>query len=262
MGKIEVSEISTGDRRGRCPHKIYKTMPNDYDRMGNLYSDRVDTKPHNALYERPATLSLLPPLAGLTVLDAGCGNGWYAERFFDAGAGRVVSFDGSPVMVAQTRARVGARAEVCQADLSAPLPFAATGAFDLVVAPLCLHYVADWTAPFAEFHRALRPGGLLVFSTHHPASDFAHHPAKSYFDTCPVSEVWGELGTVHFFRRPLSAITDALGATGFTLDKLLEPLPTLAFRDAHPQVYERLLRHPEFLCIRARASSPPARPDY
>ena len=52
-----------------------------YETLAEAYAAVVDTKPHNAYYERPATLSLLPEVRGKRVLDAGCGpafiqNGW------------------------------------------------------------------------------------------------------------------------------------------------------------------------------------------
>lgn len=50
-----------------------------YDALAEAYAARADTKPHNAYYERPATLSLLPDVVGKRVLDAGCGPGIYTE---------------------------------------------------------------------------------------------------------------------------------------------------------------------------------------
>jgi hypothetical protein len=41
-----------------------------YEALAESYAARVDTKPHNAYCERPATLSLLPAIGGKRVLDA------------------------------------------------------------------------------------------------------------------------------------------------------------------------------------------------
>ena len=60
--------------------------------LAEAYSAKVETKAHNALYERPATLSLLPPVKGKRVLDAGCGPGVTAQWLVDRGA-EVVGFD-------------------------------------------------------------------------------------------------------------------------------------------------------------------------
>ena len=41
-----------------------------YEILAEAYASVVDTKPHNAYYERPATLSLLPEVRRKRVLDA------------------------------------------------------------------------------------------------------------------------------------------------------------------------------------------------
>jgi hypothetical protein len=46
-----------------------------YSRLADASAARIDTKAHNAYYDRPAVLSLLPPVEGKRVLDAGCGPG-------------------------------------------------------------------------------------------------------------------------------------------------------------------------------------------
>src|SRR5262249_8255280 len=63
------------------------------------YAGLAPTKPHNALYERPAVWSLLGDVRGLRVLDAGCGPGINAETLARAGA-TVHAFDVTPEMVA------------------------------------------------------------------------------------------------------------------------------------------------------------------
>ncbi|HEX8691634.1 MAG TPA: class I SAM-dependent methyltransferase [Longimicrobium sp.] len=221
-----------------------------YADIADQYAAAVDTKPHNAYYERPATLSLLPPLAGLRVLDAGCGSGWYAEHLVRQGAD-VTAFDVEPRFVELTRARAGGNARVLQGDFAQPLHFAPDAAFDLVLCALALHYAEDWEAVLAEFARVLRPGGLLVFSTHHPFMDWREFQTADYFATELLEDDWG-FGAVRFYRRPLTAMVDALAGAGFVVERLVEPRPTEEFRRAYPEGYEKLLRNPWFLVIRAR----------
>ncbi len=133
-----------------------------YEDLAESYAALVDTKPHNALYERPATLSLLPEVKGKRVLDAGCGPGVYAEWLADRGAG-VVAFDVSEKMVRLARERLGVKARVLRADFGQPLDFLEDGTFDLVLSALALDYVRDWGRVFAEFHRVLRRGGIWFF---------------------------------------------------------------------------------------------------
>jgi len=47
-----------------------------YDRLAGVWSATTDDGPYNGYLERPALRALVPqPLAGQTVLDAGCGSG-------------------------------------------------------------------------------------------------------------------------------------------------------------------------------------------
>jgi SAM-dependent methyltransferase len=159
------------------------------------YAARADTKAHNAYYERPATLSLLPDVGDKRVLDAGCGPGIYAEWLLDHGA-EVVALDVTPDFVEITRRPVGDRAEVRCANLEQPLDFAADGSFDLVVCPLLLDTIGDWSPVFAEFHRGLRPAGVLVFSCGHAASGFFKYwNTGNHFgiELCETAWLWRTL---------------------------------------------------------------------
>ena len=226
----------------------------NYDDVAERYVRQVDTNPYNAEYERPALLALLPPVAGRDVLDAGCGAGWYAERLVDAGA-RVTGVDASAAMVGHARRRVGDRVAFHVHDLAAPLPFA-DASFDVVLSALVLHYLRDLAPTLAEFRRVLRPDGTLVFSTHHPCHEAVRLASEGhdvdYFATEPVEEEWTDIGRVRFFRRPLMALFEALATAGFLVERVVEPRPNDAFRERRPDVYERLLRRPDFLCLRAR----------
>jgi SAM-dependent methyltransferase len=225
-----------------------------YERLAEAYAAMVDTKPHNAYYERPATLSLLPEVKGLHVLDAGCGPGVYTEWLADRGA-RVVAFDASPKMVALALARVGDRARIHEADVEGDLGFVVDGAFDLVVSPLVLDCVDDWSNVLQRFRRALKPGGLLVFSVGHPFFEATYYKTDKYFETEQVSCVWRGFGfpvEMPSYRRPLGAVINSVLEAGFELVRILEPQPTEEFRQADPMGYERLARQPSFLCIKAR----------
>ncbi len=219
--------------------------------MADAYNARVDTHPHNALYERPAVLSLLPTLSGLTILDAGCGSGWYAQHFLENGAARVVCVDVSQNMAAAAQARLGALAQVLTADLAEPLTFAADGEFDLIAAPLLLHYLSDWMPTLLEFRRVLKPGGILAFSTHHPIMDVKLFDLPDYFATAYIEDEW-DTGKVSYYHRSLTTILNTVVEAGFVIEKVLEPQPVPAMRLTHPELYDKLMHNPWFLVIRAR----------
>jgi len=235
--------------------------PFTYDDIADAYAAGVDSAPYNALYERPAMLELLPPVAGTRVLDAGCGTGWYAAELAMRGAS-VTAIDASAAMIGHARRRFASAAladaarlvELRVGDLEQPLSFASDRAFDGIVSSLVLHYLFDWSATLAEFQRVLKPGGWLVCSTHHPVAEAVRLDVARYLDVEPVEDHWKWVGTVRYYRRPLSAIVGALTRAGLAIERLVEPLPTEEFRTLKPRAYERLLRQPEFLLVRARSS--------
>jgi SAM-dependent methyltransferase len=226
-----------------------------YESLADAYASAIDSKPHNAYYERPATLSLLPNVAGMRVLDAGCGSGIYTEWLLNQGA-TVVGLDASPKMVEYARRRTADRAALRVADLGAPLDFLGDAGFNLVISPLVMEYVRDWRATFAEFFRVLQPGGLLVVSVTHPAFDFAYYRSKRYFEVEPVHAEWRGFKPVRVrmpsYRRSMEETINPFIDAGFRIERILEPRPTEAFRAADPKHYAELMHQPCFVCIRSR----------
>ncbi|SFD81572.1 Methyltransferase domain-containing protein [Paenibacillus catalpae] len=232
-----------------------------FDQLAAVYEQTVDlSSGHNAFYERPAMMKLLPEdLSGKTVLDAGCAAGWYTARFAERGA-QVTAIDLSPEMVAACKRRVGDQANVSVCDLSEPLPFE-DESFDFIVSSLTLHYLKDWGPTFREFRRVLKPGGTLQFSIHHPFMDYQHFERPDYFAHELLTDVWKKKETgpieVTFYRRPMMDIVNAT-AEHFTLDQMIEPQPSKDFinlpeaADWYGRWYERLMTYPWFLIVRAR----------
>lgn len=207
----------------------------------------------NAAYERPALRALAGDVSGREVLDAGCAAGEHSAWLVAQGA-RVTALDASPAMVALAGERLGSAVRVVHADLGAALPFD-DAAFDLVVSSLTLHYLRDWTTPLREFKRVLRPGGRLVFSTHHPhmtAGDVA-----VYHDVSLVEEHWSAFAVepvpVRYYHRPLQQIVNPVIACGFALRGLFEPQPTAEAQARDPRLAERFRTQPGFLLVVAEA---------
>lgn len=234
-----------------------------YDKLAGDYERHVDSQSgHNAYYERPAMMHLLPAnMEQMTVLDAGCAAGWYTEQFLKRGA-RVTAVDLSPAMVEACKRRVGNEATVFTCDITEDLPFE-DEAFDLIVSSLTLHYIEDWAPTFREFQRVLKPGGSLIYSVHHPFMDVKHFDRQDYFARELLTEVWSkpESGPVEvsFYRRPIQEIINVTSSR-FRIDQLIEPQPSLADKD-NPEAkewmakwYERLMTNPHFLIVKALKS--------
>jgi SAM-dependent methyltransferase len=230
-----------------------------YEALAEEYSRRINTKPHNAYYERPATLSLLPKVKGKRVFDAGCGPGKYAEILTQRGA-QIYGIDISPKMVRLARKRVGNKALFRVADLTQPLSFLDDASFDIVICPLVMDYIKNQKPVVKEFYRILRSSGTLVFSGGHSFGDYLYFQNKgkkvTYLSTEHVGCEWYGFGKpvyVSWYRRPISSLLNPLIEAGFRIDRVLEPVPTKQFKRALPEDY-RKLKHapPAFICIRAK----------
>ena len=81
-------------------YKDRRTRPSFWDRISAIFRGR-------AMYVRmDAALQLVSPhLAGLNVLDIGCGSGRFAFELLEAGAERVVGIDVSPAAIEAADAR-------------------------------------------------------------------------------------------------------------------------------------------------------------
>jgi ubiquinone/menaquinone biosynthesis C-methylase UbiE len=109
-------------------------------------------------------LSTLPPVAGLEILDLGCGSGDFTRTLADlAGeAGFVVGLDAQPSMVDEALSRAAANQSFVVGtaqDLDRLLPDGEV--FDAVHSRSVLHWVpgADHPGVLASTARLLRPGG-------------------------------------------------------------------------------------------------------
>jgi ubiquinone/menaquinone biosynthesis C-methylase UbiE len=112
--------------------------------------------------EQHLVFELAGPLAGLAVLDVGCGDGAYAIEAAERGA-RAVGLDADPTMLrgAEGRARERGVAVEFHEGRVEELPFG-DASFDVVFAVTVLCFLADAAGPIQEMARVLVPGGRLV----------------------------------------------------------------------------------------------------
>jgi SAM-dependent methyltransferase len=234
------------------------TSATDYDPIADRYAAGVDRRRFNALYERPATLALLPDVRGLTVLDAGCGPGWYAEWLAAHGA-TVIALDASARMAALTRERLGDRAGVHAADMAQLAGIVGDASLDLIVSSLALPTMLP-ISPRSSWNGR---------GCSRPVGWWSSRPItrSTIWSDCaapPISPPrwWRRIGAgsapLRFYQRPLSAVTEPLSAAGFVIERLVEPVPVPEFRNADAEDYAPLTRSPSFVLLRARRDRTPA----
>jgi SAM-dependent methyltransferase len=208
--------------------------------------------------EWPALRALLPALAGKSVLDLGCGFGWFCRWACQQGAARVLGVDVSENMLARARAETAdAAIGYRRADLERlDLPEAP---FDLAYSSLALHYIADLAGLLATVHAALLPGGALVFSMEHPIYTAPTRPGWAADGTWPVDGYliegprrtdWLAEGVIKQ-HRTIGSVLNLLIAAGFAIAHVAEWGPSDAQIAERPALAPERER-PAFLLVAAR----------
>ncbi|OBU87932.1 class I SAM-dependent methyltransferase [Chromobacterium subtsugae] len=212
--------------------------------------------------EWPSLRALLPALQGAAVADLGCGYGWFCRWAREAGASAALGLDVSEKMLAQAAAMTRDDAiEYRRQNLETlQLPPAA---FDLVYSSLTLHYIADLAGLLAACHRALKPGGRLVFSIEHPIFMAARQPAwlqdaqggrcwpvSGYQDEGPRVTHWLTDGVIKQ-HRTLGTLLNQVMAAGFALRHIEDWGPSAEQVAAMPELAEERER-PMLLLVSAQ----------
>jgi SAM-dependent methyltransferase len=217
--------------------------------------------------EWPALRGMLPPLAGLRVVDLGCGFGWFCRWAAAQGAASVLGLDLSERMLERAaRETMDPAVSYRRADLDAVELEPA--AFDLAYSSLTLHYLPDVDRVLAGVRAGLAPGGRLVASVEHPvytapsSPGFVPGPAggqvwplDGYLRPGPRTTDWLAPGVVKHHRTVEGYVAGLLEA-GFMLTGLQEWGPTDAEVAEHPDwAGER--ERPLFLLLSAAVATVP-----
>lgn len=238
----------------------------------NIYDDPAFFEGYSALPrsveglagapEWPSLRALLPEIHGLRIVDLGCGFGAFCRWARKQGAAHILGLDVSENMLARARSlSEDAAIAYTRADLGhLDLPEAA---FDLAYSTLAFHYIEDLAGLFATVHRALVPGGTLVFSMEHPIYMAPTHPGWSidaqgrktwpldgYSVEDPRTTDWLAEGVIKHHRR-LGTTLNLLIGCGFTLTHVEEWSPSDEQIATNPALAEERER-PMFLLIAAR----------
>lgn len=164
----------------------------------------------------PRMLDLLGNLDGLTILDAGCGEG-YLSRVLASRSAKVTGIDVSPrlIQIAREKDPDGA-IEYRVGDLSKPLPEYEEH-FDAIASRLVLNDVYDYKGFIATLTSVLKPGGRLVVAMNNPYSYVVRKHLSDYFDSGSAYLYRGMAAEgirVHFCHRTLEEYLDTFLACG------------------------------------------------
>jgi 2-polyprenyl-3-methyl-5-hydroxy-6-metoxy-1,4-benzoquinol methylase len=170
--------------------RFYDTIADEFDALSNQYDTRRRLE---IVFDE-----LLSPadVAGRTVLDVGCGTGWFSQWAASRG-GRVTSLDIGVRLLTEARKRSGSRpvaADACHLPLE-------SDRFDVVISSECIEHTTNPLLALREIHRVARPGGLIVVTVPNQRWHFAVtiatlfnlRPFHGYENWLRWNELGGEL---------------------------------------------------------------------
>ena len=218
----------------------------------------------NNLFEIPALFSMMPDLKGKKVLDLGCGFGEHCKQFVNCGAEKVVGIDISEKMLEVAKVENG-DPKITYLNMPMEDIDGLEERFDVVVSSLAFHYVEDFEGVIRNIHNLLKENGIFIFSQENPLCTCHsggdrwtrdENGNKLHLNLADYG-VEGERKTVWFvddvkkYHRTFSTIVNALIEAGFTIEKMIEPLPTEELLEKYPD-YGDLFHKPDFLLIRVK----------
>jgi ubiquinone/menaquinone biosynthesis C-methylase UbiE len=187
-----------------------------YRRVARIY-DRLFGRFNSVLHGLGMKMS--SPVAGMNVLDVGCGTGTQLELYQKAGC-RVFGIDPSAAMLKVARARLSDNAELLNGDASAT-PYA-DGQFDLITMKNVLHEMSPdvRSAVLNECNRILKDDGRILLVDFHPGPIRGW---KGWFYKCVIFVIERAAGGDHYrnyrhFQKN-KGLPGLISARGFSVDK-------------------------------------------
>lgn len=245
-----------------------------YNQNAAEYTQHVrnpDDSIFHSLYEKPAIYSLLPDLAGKSVLSLGCGSGEDSKYLKDQGACRSVGIDISEKLI-DIAASTYPDCEFRAMDMER-LDFP-DNSFDFAFSSQAIHYLEDWFQALKGIHRVLQPNSYFLFSCNHPVATAMRKTESSetksikqlafienkqegavevigdYLNRQEVNSRLIKSEGVTTWHKPMSEIISESLAAGFSIDCLMEPRPLEKMKEVSPIKYYRLSKVPFFLILR------------
>ena len=201
-------------------------MQSDWRNVSDMYLDYLksdDDRLRRELLDPIMVGEIAPP--GKTILDLGCGEGYFSQAMRSIGAKQVVGVDIAPALIESARRRDPAGSYEVYDIVPEPVHWPAT--FDAVVAHMVMMDISDIDTAYAKISNSLLPLGRLVLSIVNP---YYAYPVGSWRSAAPGGRSWRRLGK----RAPSKSkydteltVTDYFGArlVSKRLGGMAEPVP-------------------------------------
>jgi len=188
-------------------------------------------------FEQSAIHELLPNFKNKNILDIGCGFGEFCRYARSNGAIKVLGIDPSINMI-QEAINLTSDNAINYQQVSIEHFQNPVNEFDLIVSSLAFHYVEDFNSIIKKISNWLIQNGILIFSVEHPIctsypdaklkideTGQKFHPIYNYRDEKAVYQNWFIEGVKKFHRQTSTYINTLIDA-GFTIIRVVEPMPT------------------------------------
>jgi len=242
------------------------------DKWDSGYTDHGDMNRKYVI--DPAIFRLIGSVKGLSILDAGCGNGYLCRLLVKKDAKMVVGVDLSRrfIEIAKQKEKETPLGITYHKGTLCNLAMFQDETFDIVISNLAIMDVNDLEKAVKELHRVLKKDGKLVFSIMHPCfssppvhgwvrmpqdsnrkEDWLYWKVDRYFERS--MEIWQYLDwpPTYSFHRPLSDYIKILIRNGFTITDFEEPVPSKhALKEHYREFGNEYDRIPWFLIIGAK----------
>ncbi|MFH0967792.1 MAG: class I SAM-dependent methyltransferase [Methanobacteriota archaeon] len=175
---------------------------------------------------RPRTEQLLDIQTGDLVLDIACGTGNFSQRLVERGAD-VIAFDYSEKMIAHAKKRRSAylnkiHFQTCDATNNEQvLMLRQSRPFDKAVANMAIMDISAINPLLLAVSEMLKPGGIFVFSTHHPC----FVKPEGIYITAGIHEgegIFGQPVLQMYYHRSLQDLCGQCFHAGFVIDGFYE----------------------------------------
>ena len=148
-----------------------------YDTIAEEYKQSKEL-PYRLHIETYTYFELLGALTGKSILDLGCGEGFYTRKFRQKGAKKVVGVDISPKMIELAKQQEVRKPLLIKYIVCDVLKMGKIGSFELVVASYLLNYAqtkGELLTMCQNIYANLQPGGRFV-----SVNDNGEQPPESY----------------------------------------------------------------------------------
>jgi len=226
----------------------------DYDEHGGI---------HREVLLNPAIFSLLEEVKGKRLLDAGCGEGYLSRMLAQKGA-IVTAVDYSEKMLEIARERTHEDIPIQYKHGNCEkLDFLVDEQFDGIVSNMVLQDLEDYKAALSEMYRLLKPNSTFIFSILHPCFvtpnsgwlrneqlDKQYWKVQRYF----YEGVYEQLDSdekIVLYHRTLTSYMKAIIQVGFSIEDVIEPMPSKEMLAKYPR-FEEDLHCADFIVFKLR----------